>query len=409
MAYRSAIAARFAGFQVTEPRSFWRLTGVLFLVYLSTGLWSPLLSVYVKSLGAGTRDIGLIFGAYQATSLLSQYWWGRGSDRLGRRKPLLLLGTGGLALAYLSIAAIGQWRWLFAARMLEGASLAAYSTGSLALIGDLLEEQRSRGRLMGLYRTFGSLAFAMAALGGGVIADRFGIRVPLLLAAGCYVTAFLLATPIAEPRAAPQPIPPPAAPNPVEHTRVSKGVTPRALWPFLSLAFTWSFALGSVVSLWPVYMQGIGYSKTAVGGLWGLAAMGEVPCLILAGYLAERWGPKRVLITGMLTMAAIFMGYTMSTVLIWFVAIQIIRSFAYSCYETPALLYTTALGLRRQRGRLASFYYAAGGLGGIAGSIAGGALAQQIGLAGMFRVVVGVMVAGAVVGSSMPKPSGDRK
>jgi MFS family permease len=401
---RLPIAAHVASLKLKEPRTFWRLTGILFLVYLSTGFWSPLLPVYIKTLGAGTRDIGLVFGTYQTTSLLSQYWWGRRSDRLGRRKPLLLFGTGALAVAYLLISLSQQWRWLFAVRMLEGVGLAAYSTGSLAFVGDLLEDQGGRGRLMGLYRTFGSLAFAIAALAGGLIADRFGVRIPFRLAAGCYVCAFVLAVQLDE-RVRPVPAVPA---SPVRHTEGTHTYTWRALWPFLGLAFTWTFAMGAVVSLWPVYMQGIGYSKTAVGGLWGLAALGEVPCFILAGYLTDRWGPRRVLITGILCMAGVFFGYTLVRILAGFVLVQMVRSFAYACFEAPALVYTTELGLRRQRGRLASFYYSAGGLGGITGSIAGGAVAQRIGLPAMFRVVVGLMLLGAFAGGRLMSQSSVR-
>ncbi len=405
MTYRSMLAARFAVFEVKERRSFWRLTAVLFLVYLATGLWSPLLAVYAQSLGAGTRDIGLVFGAYQATSLLTQYWWGRRSDRLGRRKPLLLWGTAGMALAYCAIAAVQGWPWLFAIRVGEGIALAAYSTGSLALMGDLLEDQQRRGQLMGLYRTFGSLAFAAAALGGGQLADRAGVRVPFWLAAACYAGAFLLVTQVVE-----------RGGTPTERSRLEEAsqeepslapataaLAHRALWPFLGLTFTWTFAMSAVVSLWPVYMQNAGYTKTAVGGLWGLAALGEAPCFLLAGYLSDRWGHRRVLLTGLLLMAGIFLAYTISTALVWMIAVQMVRSLAYACFEAPALLYTTELGLRRQRGRLASFYYSAGGLGGITGNVAGGAAAQWAGLPAMFRGVVLLMVVGALTaGRLMP-------
>ncbi|MDQ5854518.1 MAG: MFS transporter [Chloroflexota bacterium] len=401
----SRLAARFASLRIREPGSFWRLTGVLFLVYLSTGLWSPLFSVYIKSMGAGTRDIGLVLATFQAASLLSQYWWGRRSDRLGRRKPLLLWGTAGLGVAYLAIATVPQWTWLFPVRLLEGVALAAYSTGSLALIGDLLEDQSGRGRLMGIYRTFGSLAFAMAALGGGWLADHLTIRLPFLLAATCYGLAFVLAVQIKERPA--EPLHPAAAqPQSLASNSISGlagGPAGSNLWPFLFMTFMWMFAMGGVVSLWPVYMQSVGYSKTAVGSLWALAAAGEVPCLILAGHLADLWGRKRVLLTGVLCMACVFLWYTVSTALIWLVAVQLFRSFAYACFEAPALLLATELGLRRQRGRLASFYYSASGVGGIAGPVVGGAIAQEIGLAPMYRGVAALMIIGVVVaGRGLP-------
>jgi PPP family 3-phenylpropionic acid transporter len=310
-----------------------------------------------------------------------------------------------LALSYLGIALSREWVWIIPFRMLEGLSLAAYSTGSLALVGDLLEDQGGRGRLMGLYRTFGSLAFSIAAISGGVLADRFGIRVPLLLAAGFYMSALGLSLRVKDRSDA---VPISSRSQPAQDHRAAPrlppGVTRGAVWAFLGMVFLWMFGMGSIVSFWPVYMQSVGYSKTAVGSLWGLAAMGEVPGLLLAGYLADRWGRKRVLITGMSLMAGVFLGYTVSTALLWLVAIQLVRSLAYSSYEAPALLYATELGLRHQRGRLASLFYAAGGVGSIAGSLLGGAIAREVGLVTMYRGVVVFMVLGSVIaGSRLPR------
>src|SRR5690349_19502568 len=201
----------FQWLKVRDRGAFVRLTGVLFLVYLGTGLWSPLLAVYTKSLGATTAQVGLVMATYQITTLISQYWWGRYSDRLGRRKPLLLFGTLGLSMAYIAIASTRDYVWLYAARALEGAAMAAYSTSSLALIGDLLEDQANRGRLMGTYRMFGSLAFAISALSGGWLADTFGRSVPFLLAASYYALACTLGARIRE-QPSPAPAPARAAP-----------------------------------------------------------------------------------------------------------------------------------------------------------------------------------------------------
>src|SRR3569832_822934 len=103
------MAERYAWLRIRDRAAFLRLTGVLFLVYLSTGLWSPLLAVYSRSLGAETGQIGLVLATFQITNLASQYSWGRFSDRLGRRKPLLLLGTAGMALAYVGVASAPQY------------------------------------------------------------------------------------------------------------------------------------------------------------------------------------------------------------------------------------------------------------------------------------------------------------
>jgi PPP family 3-phenylpropionic acid transporter len=404
---------RFTWLQIRDRAAFVRLTGVLFLVYLSTGLWSPLVAVYTRSLGAETGQIGLVLATFQITNLASQYGWGRFSDRLGRRKPLLLLGTAGMALAYLGIASADQYSWLFAARALEGVALSAYSTGSLALIGDLLEDQAGRGRLMGIYRTFGSLAFAIAALIGGWLADSISLRVPFAIAALCYLLAFVLGMQIVERTTEVSPNPANQERTTNDESSASTNLRPspsvlrlqsRALWSFLALLGTWMFAMSAVVPLWPVFMANNGYSKTAIGGLWALAALGEAPCMILAGQLSDRWGRKRVMLAGFVSMSGVYLAYTLSPVLAWIVGVQVVRAFAYASMEAPALLYATELGLRRQRGRLAGLFYSAGSLGAIAGSIAGGVIAQLVGLSNMFRLTVVLMLLVAlVIGKVMPR------
>src|SRR5262249_18572002 len=163
----------------------------------------------------------------------------------------------------------------------------------------------NRGRLMGTYRMFGSLAFAISALSGGVLADRFGRSVPFLLAAGYYALACTLGAHIRE-----QPIPappqaralPPAPRDSVLPAAARGSVVPadgrarRVLWPCLALLFVWMFGMSAVVSLWPLYMTTIGYTQTAIGGLWALAAMGEVGWLIVAGQISDRLGRKWVMI-----------------------------------------------------------------------------------------------------------------
>lgn len=399
------MAQRFGWLKVRDRRSFLLMTSVMALAYMATGTWSPLMAVYVESLGAQTSQIGLVLATWQATSLASQYWWGRRSDRLGRRKPLLLVGTACLGLSYLLIASASSYVWLFAIRVLEGIALAAYQTGSLALVGDLLEDQANRGRLMGIYRMVGSLAFSVAALSGGIVADAFGIRVPFLVAASCYALAFVLIIQIRERPPAPEQPQPAAVPLPDQGAALPEDpLARRALWPFLALVFTWMFGMGAVVQFWPVYMSDLGYSKTAVGGLWALAALGEAPWMIVAGGVADRWGRKWAMLIGVSCMAFVFFGYTLSAVLIWLIGVQMLRSFAYAHYEAPALVYATELGLRRQRGRLAGLYYSASGVGGIAGTTLGGAVAQQVGLSTMYRgVVVIMLLIVVVVALTMPR------
>jgi len=262
-------------------RSYLLLTGVKFMSFVAAGLTNPLFSIRAQGLGATLVQIGLIGMVAQIAGTAVQYLLGQQSDRLMRRKPLVLIGMGANALNWLLVAAIRSYEPLYWIRVLNGVALAANGVGSLALIGDILEGQPNRGRLMGLHRGSGSFAFGVAALFGGRLADTYGIAAPFYLAAAFSLVGTLLALLIREtpaPHTAPQVrVAAPALPADVTWAEV------RRILPFLAVVLIWSFAMSSAFAFWPVFMSEQGFSNTVVTQLWGIAALGET-------VMKERWG-----------------------------------------------------------------------------------------------------------------------
>lgn len=137
---------------------------------------------------------GLVIGAVVATDSLLSFLlapaWGRLSDRIGRR-PVILLGLAGSAVAYTVFGLAASLATLFLARILSGSLGATVSVSQAALADTTPPEQRSRA--MGLIGAAFGLAFTIGpALGG--MASRRGEAAPGLLAAGICLVNFLLAT-----------------------------------------------------------------------------------------------------------------------------------------------------------------------------------------------------------------------
>src|SRR5919202_6473177 len=61
---------------------------------------APLLPFYAKSLGANATTLAVIMGSFSVAQLVSAPFWGRVSDRYGRR-PALIIGLGFSAVAYI--------------------------------------------------------------------------------------------------------------------------------------------------------------------------------------------------------------------------------------------------------------------------------------------------------------------
>lgn len=93
----------------------WVLGLASFLTDVSSEMIYPMLPLFLTQvLGAGMASLGLIEGIAEATAGLSKIYAGVLSDRLRRRKPLILLGYGlsGVMRPLIGLA-VSWWMVLF--------------------------------------------------------------------------------------------------------------------------------------------------------------------------------------------------------------------------------------------------------------------------------------------------------
>ncbi len=91
------------------------------LAIVALGIVMPVLPFYVTDLGGGKDLAPLIFSTFSAAALIAAPFWGRLSDRIGRR-PVLLVAIAATVLAYLWLAAAHEIWELFASRAFAGAT-----------------------------------------------------------------------------------------------------------------------------------------------------------------------------------------------------------------------------------------------------------------------------------------------
>ncbi len=397
------------------------MTIITFVLFMSRGVIQPVNSLYVEFLGATYVAIGLLGTITSLTSILFSYVWGWASDYVGQRKVFLAPSLVTMALSYGLMSMVPRYGYLFPLNILGAAAQAAFSTASLALMGDLLEEGGTRrGRRMGVYRGLGSLGFGLVAFLSGSIADRFSIRTPYYFSTGFLLVAFALALLIKEPEAAEEeaPVVPPAdvasGEGPFRSALASTWASIKATFtpppdpdgatgrwlplpPLLISAFLWSLTTGAVYAVWANYMVSeLGYSQAVMSRLWALASTTEFPLMILAGWLSDRIGRLPMLSLGFVAWAVVFAGYVYVPVMPWIILIQLTRGFAYSAFTATAMTYATEVRPKAQRGQVSGLYSSANGLGSILGSSVGGTLTQLT----SFRTMIGtnaVLIFGGAV------------
>jgi len=364
-------------------------------LFAANGLTIPLMANHFATLGAGPALVGIMFAAQQFGSLAAPYLWGLRSDRIGQRRPIIMLALG-LAASAMLVIALTRIVWLVVvAQLVLGVATAGFNAGSLALAGDLIEDATSRGRMLGFFRTTGSLAFACTAIMGGFIADQAGLWVPIVIAAVMLALGCLAAVGIREAAASDSSVPAVVATVASHPSNFSV----RTMVVYFAVVFTWFYGMGAVAWQWPAFMHSLGYSQSLISGLWALAAAGEVPGLTLSGYLADRWGRRPLLMTGLIGQGSIYVLYQFIAPTWGIFPLQMMRSLTYSSYETPALLVATELGLRQRRGRLAGLYHTIAALGGVVGATIGGQIVAGYGYpvsftcAGVIMITISLLVA----------------
>ena len=173
------------------PRTVWALGFVSLFMDISSEMIHGLLPVFlVTVIGASALSVGLIEGIAEATASIGKVFSGALSDRLRRRKPLLLLGYGFSALSKPLFPLASSAGWVFTARFLDRVGKGIRVAPRDALVADVTPRARL-GAAYGLRQSMDSagaiagplLAIAVMAATNGQFRTVFWIAViPALLA-----------------------------------------------------------------------------------------------------------------------------------------------------------------------------------------------------------------------------------
>ncbi len=162
----------------------------LFLDLLGFGIILPVQPFYAESFGASATVVTLIGACYSLMQFLFAPFWGRLSDRIGRR-PVILTSVlfGGIGWLILGMAN-GLWMFVLA-RLVAGFGNANLGTVQAVVADVTTGKDRARG--MGIVGAAFGLGFLFGPVIGGVFGSLYGAHVPALIAAGLAVVNWFAA------------------------------------------------------------------------------------------------------------------------------------------------------------------------------------------------------------------------
>ena len=368
----------------------WQLAALFVFCVIDTlgfGILIPLVPYMADRFGTAPQFITPILGSYSLCQLLSAPWWGRLSDRYGRR-PILMSSLAGACASYVLLGCAHNVWWLLASRMLAG-FMAGNIAAAFAYASDVSVPQQ-RAATLGLIGAAIGVGFTLGPPLGGLLAGRDAAHAdfvaPAVVSAGLSVLAILLVRfVLPESRTAAQRVQDAHEPR-RGALRLLRERPALRLISAATLAVTYSQAiLESIFAIWALHRYGFG-PRTVGFLLFGVA----LPALLMQGgvvrVLAPRLGEARLAMCGVLTYVAgliiLAQGPTLAVTVIGLV----LCGTGLGAYNPSAFALASKQSRGHDRGAVLGAYVASASLARVIGPFSSGPIYAGWGAAAPFLV-----------------------
>jgi len=310
------------------------LFATLVIIMLGFGIVLPLMAFFITHFDASGSAMGIMMSSYSIMQFIFAPVWGHLSDRIGR-KPVLLIGITGYAIAFLLQGFSPNLVIFIGARALAGVLSSATLPTAMAYIADITtNENRSQG--VGLMGAAMGLGMIFGPMLGGILSTislplppfidnliqvttdpetgaLINLSVPFIFSALLAVLAipfvqFLL----------PESLPQDQRKSDIQPTGSRVNQLSRALigpLGFLfAMAFLLAFALANLESVLSLYgKEHFAMGPSAIGIIMGgMGILSVIEQGILIGPLTRRFSEERVLLGGLLISMLGLIGLAMS-------------------------------------------------------------------------------------------------
>lgn len=367
----------------------------VFLDLVGFGIVIPLLPLYAGAFGAGPVAVAWLLAVYSLMQFFFAPWWGRLSDRVGRR-PVLVVGLFGSAASYLACALAPSLGVLFAARALAGFAGANVGVAQ-AYVADVTDaEGRAKG--MGMIGAAFGLGFVFGPAIGGVL-SHYGAAAPFLGAAALAAlngVAALWRLPESLPPARRSAAPVTAGLADRFRALAGAGATPR-LRTLYAAAFLVTLAFAAMEGTFSLVADARwAFSAVEIAFLFAFLGVASVLAQGLAvGRMVRRFGERGAALLGLGVMGAGLAGVALAPS----IAVLCVALAALALGQGTAAPALSALVSRQagpaEQGRVLGLHQSLGALGRVIGPVSGGLAMAHAGFAAPY-LLGAVLAAGAL-------------
>ncbi len=375
------------------PRTVLALSLVSLFTDASSEIIYPLLPLFLTAtLGASAATLGVIEGAAETTASLLKLasgWW---SDRVARRKPLVVLGYSIASVARPLIAIAQSAGQVLAIRVGDRVGKGIRSSPRDALLADSVSPAQ-RGRAYGLHRAADNFGAVLGPLIAFAMLRWTSISLRQLFMLAAVPAAAALIALVLGVREEPRAVVEKAASARARPTL--GGGLPARFWGYLAVLLL--FTLGNSSDAFILLRASqLGISAALLPIIWAMLHVVKSATNIPGGALSDRVGRVPLIVAGWLVFAAVYLGFGRATQTWHAWALFAVYGTYFGLTEGVEKALVADLVPAARRGAGFGWYNLAIGLGALPASVIFGAVWDRYGATAAFELGAGLSAVAAV-------------
>ena len=373
---------------------YWRLSGFYFFYFALLGGTAPFLALYFDHLGFSPARIGELIAIPMLMRCVAPNLWGWLGDYTGQRLLIVRFGALCTLACFAGIFFSQSYAWLALIMATHAffwhAVLPQFEVITLAH----LREQAARYSQI---RLWGSIGFIVAVVGLGLLFEWLSLdaypAALLLIMAGIVASSFWV--PNAQPQQRPS--------TPEQGGFLRQLRRPGILAFYVSVGLM-QLSNGPYYTFLTLHLEGVGYSRGAIGLFWALGVVAEILLFLVMARLLQRYSLRAVLLASFLITAVrwLLLGNLAQYLPVLLLA-QCMHAATFGAFHAACIHFVQRSFADRQQGQGQALYASLAGIGGALGALYAGYSWKGLGPAWTFAIASLVaLLAAFIIATRLP-------